>query len=51
MKGGFANDQVYEGSDICLDEEEEDFLDGNAEDGRSDDGIWRIGPYSGANQV
>ncbi len=51
MKSRLREEQVEQARGIGLDDEEEDFLQGNIEEGRSDDDLWRIRPYSPPDQV
>ena len=49
MKGGFAEKEVDQGSDVSLDYEEEIFLNRDVDKCRAEDGIGRIGPYPFSN--
>jgi hypothetical protein len=51
LKHRLTKKQVYEGSIICLDNEEEDLFRRYGKERRPNDYVWRIGPYLAPDQI
>lgn len=51
MENRFVEEYVYEGRDVSLYHEEEEFFEGDPKQTRSDNGLWRVRPYFLLNQV
>lgn len=51
LEDGLSQEEVEEGGDVGLDDEEEVFFSRDVEEGVADDGLRRVGPDSGTNEV
>jgi len=51
VKGRLAEEQVQQGGVVRLNDEEEELFEGDEEEGGAEDGIWRVGPDAGVDQI
>lgn len=51
MECGLAEDQIQQRGVVCLDEEKEDFLEGNVKQRGANNDMVRVAPYVGADQI